>query len=129
MKEIIAVIRSNKLSRTKNALADAGFPAYTCRKVMGRGKKVMDPSFYHIAIEEEELSSTPAGEYIASVSRLVPKRLFSMIVQDEDVSIIVEVITEANSEGNPGDGRIFVLPVCEAIRIRNGEMQADSESY
>jgi nitrogen regulatory protein PII 2 len=129
MKEIIAIIRSNKTSVTKKALADAGFPAYTCRKVMGRGKKTMDPSIYHLAIQEEELSSTPVGEFIASVSRLIPKKLFTMIVQDEDVKVIVDTITEVNSEGNPGDGKIFVLPICESIRVRNGEHQIDSESY
>lgn len=129
MKEIIAIIRSNKTSITKKALADAGFPAYTCRKVMGRGKKAMDPSIYHLAVEEEELSASPVGEYIASVSRLIPKKFFTMMVQDEDVKVIVDTITEVNSEGNPGDGKIFVLPIIESIRVRDGENQTDSESY
>lgn len=129
MKEIIAMIRSNKISATKQALADQGFPAYTCRKVMGRGKKSFEPSFYQVAVEEEELSNAPIGEYIASASRLVPKRLFTLVVQDEEVSKVVETITEANSEGNPGDGKIFVLPINESIRIRDGELQTDSETY
>ena len=129
MKEIIAIIRLNKLSQTKKALADAGFPAYTCRKVAGRGKKMMDPALYHIASEEEELSATPVGEFISSASRLVPKRLFTLVVQNEDVQSVVNTIMDANSEGNSGDGKIFVLPILESIRVRDGQLQLDSESF
>jgi len=129
MKEIIAVIRSNKLSRTKRALSDAGFPAYTCRKVMGRGKKVIDPTFFQLGIEEEELSSTPVGEFLTSVSRLISKRLITMIVADEHVMTIVDTLIEANSEGNPGDGKIFVLPVIEDYRIRDGAKETDIDEY
>ncbi|RDU23145.1 P-II family nitrogen regulator [Anaerosacchariphilus polymeriproducens] len=129
MKEILAFIRSNKLSQTKNALTNAGFPAYTCRKVMGRGKKRIDPALLHLAIEEEEISSIPVGEYINHTSRLVPKRLFTIIVQDEEVRNVIETIIEVNSEGNQGDGKIFVLPIYESIRVRDGQLQTDSETY
>jgi len=129
MKEIIAVIRSNKLGRTKRALADAGFPAYTCRKVMGRGKKVIDPTFFQLGIEEEELSATPVGEFLAGVSRLISKRLITMFVPDEHVQPIVDILIEANSEGNSGDGKIFVLPVGEDYRIRDGEKQTNVDEY
>jgi len=129
MKEIIAVIRSSKLGRTKRALADAGFPAYTCVKVMGRGKKVIDPTFFRLGIEEEELSATPVGEFLAGVSRLISKRLITMIVLDENVPVIVDTLIEANSEGNPGDGKIFVLPIGEDYRIRDGEKETDVDEY
>ena len=96
---------------------------------MGRGKKMIEPSLFQIAIEEEELSATPAGEYITSVSRLMPKRFFTIVVPDDAVKEVVDAIIEANSDGNPGDGKIFVLPIYESIRVRDGELQVDSESY
>ncbi len=129
MKEIMAIIRSDKIGKTKQALNDAGFPAYTCRKVMGRGKDLVDPKFFRLGIEEGELTQTPVGEYIASASRLIPKRVITMIVCDEDVVTIIDTLMNVNSEGNAGDGKIFVLPICEALRIRNGEYQEDSETY
>ena len=42
MKEVMCVIRLNKIGKTKKALAEAGFPSFTCRKVLGRGKKSID---------------------------------------------------------------------------------------
>jgi len=129
MKEVMAIIRLNKLSKTKKALEEAGFPAYNCRKVMGAGKKSIDPALIQYAIEEEKVSAITAGEFIDSMSRLVPKRLFIIVVKDNDVKNVVETIIEANCEGNPGDGRIFVLPISESIRIRDGQEQPDSESY
>lgn len=129
MKEVLAVIRPNKFGIIKNALSDAGFPAFSCRKVMGRGKKYVDSSIFEAAVIQEELSTVPAAEYLESTSRLMPKRLLTMVVQDADVKTIVDVIIEHTSEGNPGDGKIFILPISESIRIRDGEFQNDSESY
>lgn len=129
MKEIIAVIRSNKLSRTKKALEDAGFPSFTCRSVMGTGKKVIDPNIVRFAVEDDGVSNLTPSDVIYSMSRLVPKRLFVMIVPDENVKEVVDIFIEANSEGNPGDGKIFVLPIFESFRVRDGEMQTDTDSY
>ena len=46
MKEVMAIVRLNKVNDTKEALANAGFPEFTCRKVMGRGKKAIDPNLF-----------------------------------------------------------------------------------
>lgn len=46
MKEVIAIIRQNKVNATKAALAEAGIPSFTCRRVLGRGKKLIDLSQY-----------------------------------------------------------------------------------
>jgi len=129
VKEIMAVVRLNKVNETKEALANAGFPAFTCRKIMGRGKKAYDAALIDSILAQGELPVSHYGEYITETSRLIPKRCFTLVVQDHDTEKVVETIIETNSTGNPGDGKIFVLPVKESIRIRDGALQLDSESY
>ena len=129
MKEVMAMVRLNKVTATKEALAEAGFPAFTCRKVMGRGKKSIDPTLIQIILEEGTLPVSAVGEYFTENARLIPKRYFTLIVQDGDVTKAVDTIIEVNSTGNPGDGKIFILPICESIRVRDGEAQKDSEAY
>lgn len=128
MKEIMAFVRQNKVNATKSALADAGFPAFTCRKVMGRGKKVMDASLVKVILESDEMPVSPIGEFICEASRLIPKRYFTLVVPDEKVKELVDIIMEVNSTGNPGDGKIFVSPVTESYRVRNGEVVNDLET-
>ena len=53
--------------------------------------------------------------------KYLPKRMLSVVVEDEFVAAVVAVITRVNRTGNIGDGRIFVCPVEESIRIRTGE--------
>lgn len=129
MKEVMAIVRLNKVNNTKEALADAGFPAFTCRKVMGRGKKAFDPVIVDTILKEAELPLSPIGEYVTESARLIPKRVFTIMVNDGDVTKVVDTIMDVNSTGNPGDGKIFVLPIIESIRIRDGQLQEDSESY
>lgn len=129
MKEIMAIVRLNKVNVTKETLASAGFPAFTCRKVLGRGKKFVDPSLVQTILESGELPVSPVGEYLTEGSRLIPKRVFTLIVPDESVKKVVETIIEVNHTGNYGDGKIFVVPVEESYKIRNGELQTDTESY
>lgn len=129
MREIMAIIRLNRVNETKDALAKAGFPAFTCRKIMGRGKKAFDPALVQTILDHGELPVSTVGEYITESSRLIPKRCFTLVVPDNDVENVVTTIMDVNSTGNPGDGKIFVLPVMEAIRIRDGQLQVDSESY
>lgn len=121
MKEVMAIVRQNKVNATKDALAEAGVPAFTCRKVLGRGKKLIDMNLLQSIVEAGEIPTTPVGEYISESTRLISKRVFTLIVDDLEVEKVVEAIIEVNSTGNPGDGKIFVLPVYENYRIRNGE--------
>jgi nitrogen regulatory protein PII 2 len=129
MKEVMAIVRLNKVNVTKQALAEAGFPAFTCRKVLGRGKKSVDLSLMQTILDAGELPISPIGENLTEMGRLIPKRIFNLMINDEDVDKVVDTIIEANSTGNPGDGKIFVLPIMDAYRVRNGEKQTDSESY
>jgi nitrogen regulatory protein PII 2 len=129
MKEVMAIVRLNKVNVTKQALAEAGFPAFTCRKVLGRGKKSVDLTLMQTILDTGELPFSPVGENLTEVGRLIPKRIFNLMINDEDVDKVVDTIIVANSTGNPGDGKIFVLPIMDAYRVRNGEKQTDSESY
>ncbi|ADG81559.1 nitrogen regulatory protein P-II [Thermincola ferriacetica] len=118
MKEIIAIIRMNKVGQTRSALAEAGFCRMTATKVMGRGKMLKDLALLDKATDENReiiLQSMLKG------GRLIPKRLLSIIVKDEDVQKVVDTIIAVNKEGHVGDGKIFVLPVTDVIRVRTGE--------
>lgn len=126
MKEVMAIVRLNKVNQTKQALAEVGVPAFTCRKVLGRGKKSVDLSVIQEIISTGELPVNHVGEHLTETGRLIPKRVFTMMVNDDDVQKVVETIIETNSTGNPGDGKIFVLPVTESYRVRNGEGGADA---
>jgi nitrogen regulatory protein PII 2 len=120
MKEVMAVIRMNMINQTKQALLAEGFPALNCRKVLGRGKKKVD--FSLIGMMAEIQTAPPVlVETITEEHRLIPKRLISLVVRDEEVQKAVDAIIEINSRGNPGDGKIFVMPVTEAVRVRTGE--------
>lgn len=111
MKEILAVIRPNMTGATKDALEQAGFPAYTCIRVRGRGKKPFNF----------------AGDISENVRhRLLPKRLITLIVAEEEADRAVKTIMEVNHTGTPGDGKIFVMPIFESYQVRNGEGGADA---
>lgn len=127
MKEVMAIIRQNKVNVTKEALAGAGVPAFTCRKVLGRGKKLIDMTLLRSIVDSGEIPATSTGEYLSESQRLISKRVFTMIVEDTDVDKVVDAITEVNSTGNPGDGKIFILPISESYRVRNGE--STTEAY
>jgi len=127
MKEVMAIIRQNKVNVTKAALAKAGIPSFTCRRVLGRGKKLIDLNMFLAITDSEEASSTQLGEHLTESYRLIPKRIFTTIVEDDQVELVVNTIMDVNSTGNPGDGKIFVLPILENYRIRDG--QATTEVY
>ena len=125
MKEIIAIVRQNKVNVTKEALADAGFPAFTCRKVLGRGKKLIDMTLLRTVVESGEIPALQ-GEYLSETNRLISKRIFTIIVEDKDVELVVTTLMDSNSTGNPGDGKIFVLPIQENYRVRDGAAVSDA---
>ncbi len=121
MKEIMAFIRTNKVNVTKRALGDAGFPSFNCRPCLGRGKKHIDPQLVQYVLDSGELPSQRVGESATESYRLIAKRFFSIIVEDDQVEAAVKIIISANQTGNPGDGKIFVAPVTETYKVRTGE--------
>lgn len=126
MKEVIAIIRMNMINKTKEALALAGYPAFKCTKVAGRGKKKVDYELIELLLAGGQIDSHKKAEVISENHRLVPKRLISIIVEDDDVKKIVDIFIEVNQTGNMGDGKIFVLPIDDVIRVRTGERGSDA---
>lgn len=118
MKEIMAIIRQNKMNTTKEALAEVGITSFTATgRVLGRGKGLVDYRILHGAEE----GHVEAIDQLGEGPRLVPKRLITVVVSDDWKDKTVQTIIEANRSGNAGDGKIFVLPINDAIRVRTGE--------
>jgi len=122
MKEVMAFLRVNKVNATKRALAEAGFPSFTCRKVLGRGRKMADPLLVKLALESGEMPRDAHGESLTEHIRLIPKRFFSLVVEDDQTSTVIQTILRVNQTGNPGDGKIFVIDIPEVYRVRTGDM-------
>jgi nitrogen regulatory protein PII 2 len=121
MKEVMAFIRANKVNETKKALGEAGFPSFTCRRVLGRGKKMVDSTVLQMVLEHGELPVSPVGEAMTESTRLIPKRFFTLVVEDACVKNAVDTIIRVNQTGNPGDGKIFIFDILETYKVRTGE--------
>lgn len=113
MKEVLAVIQMNKMECTKDALALIGFPSFTAYKAYGRGKQRGLSVAYPAEFKEEEIKEKRM--------KYLPKRMISVVVEDEFVPAVVALLIKVNRTGNIGDGRIFICPVEDARRIRTGE--------
>ena len=122
MKEIMAVIRMNKMNQTKKALADAGIPAFVAREGYGRGKGLVNQA----VLDGAAAGNEEAIALLGTKGRLYPKRIISIVVPDNQVKEAVDALISVNKTGQAGDGKIFVLPVEQAIRIRTGETGEDA---
>jgi len=122
MKEVTAIIRMNMINQTKRALADAGISSLHARECLGRGKGLVD----FIVLKGAEQKYEEAVAQIGSTQRLVPKRMLSIVVPDKLVEKVVGTIISINRTGKSGDGKIFVMPVGDSIRIRTGETGDDT---
>ena len=120
MKEIMAVIRMNMMNQTKRALTDAGISAFCAREAQGRGKGLVNPALLEGAGKGYEEAAALLGEK----GRLYPKRVVSVVVGDDDVPTVIDAIIAVNKTGQAGDGKIFVLPVSDAVRVRTAEKGA-----
>jgi nitrogen regulatory protein PII 2 len=114
VKEITAIIRMNRVQKTKDVLLECGFPSFTVRRVMGRGKQKGLCFEFNPPLPEPEKEAETCIHFI-------PKRMFTIVVDDENVNEVVRKIIEVNQTGHPGDGKIFVSSISEAYRIRTGE--------
>ncbi|HBW35328.1 P-II family nitrogen regulator [Desulfosporosinus sp. BICA1-9] len=120
MKEIMTVIRRHQVPVTKKAFEDAGFPALTIQSVEGRGKQGGIGGW--AAEVDPELNSMLSKELADDTNfNWIPKRMLTIVVQDDQVEEVVDVIIKANQTGHIGDGKIFVLPLKEVVRVRTGE--------
>ncbi|WP_338252154.1 P-II family nitrogen regulator [Pyrodictium abyssi] len=107
MKKIEAIIRPEKLEQVKKALEENGYTGMTVIEVRGRG-------------EQRGIKLQFRGRSITV--DLLTKIKIEIVTPDEDVDKIVEIIAKNARTGRPGDGRIFIIPVEKAIRIRTGEV-------
>lgn len=117
MKEVLAIIRMNKMNETKRALADAGISSLTARKVTGRGKGKVD----FLLLQGAEKGYEEAINQLGPGPKLIPKRMLNVVVPDDKVDLVVKTIIKVNKTGSPGDGKIFVEPLLDAIRVRTNE--------
>lgn len=118
MKMIMAIIRIDKMNKTKRALSDAGISSMTATgKVFGRGKGLWDAK----VLEGVKNDSPEALTHLGKEPRFRPQRVITIIVPDDKVKVVVDTIIEINQTPSPGDGKIFVMPTSESIRVRTGE--------
>jgi nitrogen regulatory protein P-II 1 len=106
MKKIEAIIQPHKLDEVKEALKAAGVDGMTISEVHGHGRQKGHTEVYR------------GSEYKID---LRPKIKIELVVQNTDLDRVVGVITESARSGKIGDGKIFVSPIEEVFRIRNGE--------
>lgn len=106
MKKLTAVVRQEKLEVLKRALFDKGIRGTTISQVQGCGNQ---HGWKEYVRGTEVLLNT------------IPKVEFEIVVDDEQVNDLVQVVCDAARTGEVGDGKIFVTPVEDVIRIRTGE--------
>lgn len=106
MRKIEAIIRPEKLEPVKAALAEIGILGMTVSEVSGRGRQRGIPLQWRV------------GEYRVE---FLPKVKVEVVVLDEDVAWALNAIVAKARTGERGDGKIFVLPVDNAVRIRTGD--------
>jgi len=111
MKKVEAVIKPFKLDDVKDALHDAGVSGITVTEVKGFGRQKGHTELYR------------GAEYVVD---FLPKVKIEVVVEDDQVERVVEAIEAAARTGRIGDGKIFVMPIEQAVRIRTGDKGADA---
>ncbi|MBC8412157.1 MAG: P-II family nitrogen regulator [Nitrospira sp.] len=117
MKEVIAVVRINMMNQTKQALTDCGIDAFFAHEAHGRGKGFASREVLAGAEQGYEEAASLLGEK----GKLYPKRIVTVVVEDSRVDCVVETIINTNQTGLAGDGKVYVLPLSDAVRLRTGE--------
>jgi nitrogen regulatory protein P-II 1 len=111
MNKIEAIIKPFKLDEVKEALSAIGIQGLTVGEVKGFGRQKGHTELYR------------GAEYVVD---FLPKVKLEVIVADDKVGEVVAAIEKAAKTGRIGDGKIFVLPVDEVVRIRTGERGSDA---
>jgi nitrogen regulatory protein P-II 1 len=111
MKKVEAIIKPFKLDEVKEALSGIGVQGITVSEVKGFGRQKGHTELYR------------GAEYVVD---FLPKVKLEIIVKDDVVSQVVEAISKSAKTGRIGDGKIFVIPIEEVVRIRTGERGADA---
>jgi nitrogen regulatory protein P-II 1 len=106
MKKIEALIRHFKLEDVKNALIEHGIHGMTVTEVRGFGRQKGHTETYR------------GSEYTVD---FVPKIKVEVVVSEQDLSKVLEIVTQTAKTGQVGDGKIFISEIADALRIRTGE--------
>ena len=106
MKLIMAIIKPYKLDAVRESLTELGVQGLTVSEVKGFGRQKGQTEIYRGAEYQIEF---------------VPKIRLDVVIEDSDVERVLETIREVANTGKIGDGKIFVIEVSEAVRIRTGE--------
>mgnify|MGYP001425667803 FL=1 len=106
MKKIEAIIKPFKLDDVKEALGAIGVEGLTVTEVKGFGRQKGHTELYR------------GAEYVVD---FLPKVKLEVVIQDDQAQPVIDAIVGAANTGKIGDGKIFVLPLEEAVRIRTGE--------
>jgi len=117
MKEVMAVVRMNKINATKKALINAGVSSMTGLECLGRGKGLVNMDLLKGAEQGYEEAIAQLGQS----DRLHPKRAIFVVVPDKLVQKTVDTIIDANQTGKSGDGVIWVTPTEDSISVRTSE--------
>lgn len=142
MKQIIAIIRDERIEATKEALETVGVTGVTFLYVNGRGQQKGKTSTrekgeslnrnLRIQLADTRCCRGSPGNGPGATGSpnqpdneaafgFLPKRMLIVVACNEDVSQIVQAIVSANLTGSHGDGRVFICPMISAIRVRTGE--------
>lgn len=111
MKLVMAVIKPFKLDEVREALTELGVQGLTASEVKGYGRQKGQTEIYR------------GAEYAVS---FLPKVKVEIVAEDDQIDSVVEAITKAANTGRIGDGKIFVMDVLSAVRIRTGETGAEA---
>ncbi len=111
MKKIEAIIKPFKLDDVKEALSEVGIYGMTVTEVNGYGRQKGHKEIYR------------GAEYVVD---FVPKIKVEIVVSDERADETIETVRNAANSGKIGDGKIFVLPVEQVIRVRTGETDTEA---
>lgn len=111
MKLVTAIVRPEKLEVIKNALLEVDISGMTISQVQGCGKQRGWKEFYR-------------GNEV--MLNMVPKVKFEIVVEDEEVQSLIDIITTNAQTGEIGDGKIFIYPVDQVVRIRTGELNSSA---
>ena len=111
MKQITSIIKPFKLEEVRKALADVGVTGLTVTEVKGFGRQKGHTELYR------------GAEYVVD---FLPKVKVEVVVKDQDVDRCIEAIVKVAKTGKIGDGKIFITPVEQVVRIRTGETNEDA---
>lgn len=114
MKKAVIIIRPHLYRKTVDALEQKGFYAFSAITVLGRGKKRVEFS----VADGSQLSD-------AGIHRFMTKKMLLVYINDDDEKLLVDTVMKSNQTGQQGDGRIFIIPLKRAVRLRTGEENED----